>query len=225
MKPLILLVSGLCLSSLVTSAHAADYYSSPGQAPLPNHGYSSSGSQPTTHPREPLYQHRNKQVSISVNLPARSEPAYYASHGRRPHFREPTWARVDNRRFPTNLVIGGHQPDLADPLYVCRGEYQSGMHPGKLIAGQCNISWGGNEIRLNRFQVLTSHSPLAWIPARGYIPPHALPIGHERGRTLYACQAEYRGGLHPGKVIGNACNIGWGGREISLPYYNILVKA
>ncbi|MCX7855749.1 MAG: DUF3421 domain-containing protein, partial [Anaerolineae bacterium] len=40
-------------------------------------------------------------------------------------------------------VIAG----LADgqPLAVCRAGFRGGVHPGKVVAGHCNIGWGGKE--------------------------------------------------------------------------------
>lgn len=65
---------------------------------------------------------------------------------------------------------------------------------------------------------------LSWVFATdGYVPPGAIPGGWEPGRTLYICHGWYQGGLHPGKIVGRNCNIGWGGREILLNSYEVLV--
>ncbi|MBD2450000.1 DUF3421 domain-containing protein [Nostoc sp. FACHB-152] len=58
----------------------------------------------------------------------------------------------------------------------------------------------------------------------GSVPSDAILAGYENdGSPLYICRAFYNEGLHPGKVVGENCNIGWGGQEISLPYYEVLV--
>jgi hypothetical protein len=63
-----------------------------------------------------------------------------------------------------------------------------------------------------------------WVFAtNGYVPSGAIVGGWEQGRTLYVCRTWYGGGVHPGKVVGNNCNIGWGGKEITLEAYEVLV--
>ncbi|MDC3962439.1 DUF3421 domain-containing protein [Polyangium jinanense] len=57
----------------------------------------------------------------------------------------------------------------------------------------------------------------------GYVPAGAIPGGSEPGRVLYICHGWYEGGLHPGKIVGQNCNIGWGGREVLLNAYEVLV--
>lgn len=223
MKPNVLVISGLCLSSFFTNVYAADYYSSPSNAPAPNYGYSSSGSQPSQ-PANNDYRHRNPRVNISVNLSDQSAPVYVSHHSRPRHFRETEWISYRNNAAPSYMVVGGSQPQSPHTLFVCRGEYQGGIHPGKLVAGRCNIGYGGREIRLSRYEVLIDQGQLGWAASNGFIPSNAIPVGKERRRILYSCQAEYQGGMHPGKVVGNACNIGWGGREVALAHYNVLVR-
>lgn len=61
-----------------------------------------------------------------------------------------------------------------------------------------------------------------WIP-KGNIPANAVAGGSENTLVLYVCRARYEGSLHPGKIVSGNCNIGWGGREISLSNYEILI--
>lgn len=64
----------------------------------------------------------------------------------------------------------------------------------------------------------------SWIfGTNGYVPPGAIVGGQEPGRTLYICHAWYGGGLHPGKIVGANCNIGWGGNEVTLNSYEVLI--
>lgn len=127
--------------------------------------------------------------------------------------------------LPRHVVRGGSQPYPPARLYVCRGFYNGGVHPGKLFQGHCNIGWGGNEIVLNQYEVLTSRCPLRWISAsHGYVPLNAIRTGYQHDGPLYTCRVWYRGGLHPGKVVNGNCNIGWGGQEISIPVYEILAR-
>lgn len=118
----------------------------------------------------------------------------------------------------------GHEANGA-PLYVCRASYNGGVHPGKVVAGSCNIGWGGKEIVLHSFEVLSTNAlrePGIW--TSGIVPGHSYySAGHEaNGTSLYICRASYRGGLHPGKVVAGKCNFGWGGNEIALPAFEVL---
>jgi hypothetical protein len=64
-----------------------------------------------------------------------------------------------------------------------------------------------------------------WVPAaNGVIPRGAVQGGVEaNGQPLFVCRASYNGGVHVGKVVGPNCNIGWGGAEVTLPQYEVLV--
>ncbi len=65
---------------------------------------------------------------------------------------------------------------------------------------------------------------LAWVDARGgEVPAGAIVGGWEQGRTLYVCRGVHEGGLHPGKVVGAYCNIGWGGTEVLTERYEVLI--
>jgi hypothetical protein len=57
-------------------------------------------------------------------------------------------------------VCGGVENN--QPLYICRANYQGGMHIGKLRKdfGGCRISWGGKEIPVTDYEVLHS-TPIA----------------------------------------------------------------
>ena len=137
----------------------------------------------------------------------------------------PHWVdELNGYPLPAQAVLGGGENKPPRMLYVCRASYQGGLHPGKIVDGNCNIGWGGAEIRLPRYQVLVSNTHrYRWAPADGSFPPNTVDGGFDNGQRLYICQANWEGGLHPGKVYGANCNIGYGGKEISLPNYNILL--
>lgn len=136
----------------------------------------------------------------------------------------PFWMNMQSYNgVPAHAVVGGMQ--RFQPLFICRGNYNGGIHPGKLINGTCQISWGGHQIDLTQFQVLTSRTRLAWVPAgHGALPANAIYGGGENGHPLYICQARYAGSVYPGKVVGRNCNIAFQGREVTLPNYNVLVR-
>ena len=62
--------------------------------------------------------------------------------------------------------------------------------------------------------------------APGPIPKNAIGLGVEGdGKMLYVCRAPYKGGWHPGKIRAGfkGCNIGYGGREVTVGTYDVLV--
>jgi hypothetical protein len=136
------------------------------------------------------------------------------------------WVPGANGQVPQNAVSGGQE--RGRQLFVCRARYQGGVHPGKIVGRNCNIGYGGREITVPRYEVLTSTRPnrISWqAAANGQIPPGAVVGGQEPGRQLYICRAPYQGGVHPGKLVGRNCNIGWGGNEVTLPRYEVMVLA
>ena len=109
--------------------------------------------------------------------------------------------------------------DEGDKLYICRGWYKGGLHPGKVArsSSACHIGWGGHEERVNPFEVLVSEV-FNWTAASGgSVPSGAVAAGEEYdGARLYICRGKYRNGIHPGKVGSTlvACHIGWYGKEV-----------
>ncbi|KAK9765437.1 hypothetical protein K7432_006252 [Basidiobolus ranarum] len=72
----------------------------------------------------------------------------------------------------------------------------------------------------------TPHPDLHWIPAAGgEIPESAIQGGRENdGKPLYIARTNYRGGVHLGKTAPHlkGIAIGYDGKEISLPTYEVL---
>ena len=62
----------------------------------------------------------------------------------------------------------------------------------------------------------------------GNVPKGTYATGKEGyGPLLYSCRAQFEGGLHPGKVrpkLGG-CHIPYGGKEIIINYYEVLVAS
>lgn len=122
---------------------------------------------------------------------------------------------------PANAVVGGQESGRGLP--VCRAAHRDGVHPGKVVAGRCNIGWGGQEIVLGSFEVLVNDGVnLSW--TNGPSAPGMVMGGQASGQALPICRASHEGGLHPGKVWVGLCHIGWGGREIVLPNFQVLVS-
>jgi hypothetical protein len=133
----------------------------------------------------------------------------------------------------------GAQPLLAGfvagqpggPLLACRAAHQNGVHPGKVWQNKCYIGWGGQEVALDKFETLSlrpspTATPIAWVNfAGGQLPAGAVAAGQEPGRTLGVCRAQAPNGWHPGKVINDRCSIGFGGKEVMVGQFQVLVQA
>jgi len=115
-------------------------------------------------------------------------------------------------------------------MFVCRAPLEGGLHMGKIRAGigGCNIPWGGKEHVLTDFELFLYPSAAQWVSVQGNtIPENAVQGGHEADKSpLYICRANYQSGQHPGKTrkAFNGCNIGYGGKEITIENYEVLVK-
>lgn len=81
---------------------------------------------------------------------------------------ELVWVKFDNK-IPPNAVNGGQEPGRI--LYVCRGEFKGGIHPGKIVDGRCNIGWGGQERELKTFEVLAGKADIEWKDVEGNSGP------------------------------------------------------
>ena len=64
-----------------------------------------------------------------------------------------------------------------------------------------------------------------WVSAsNGFIPHNTVVGGYENNHMLYVCKTNYNGGAHTGKIVGQNCNFGWGGREVTSSHYETLVS-
>lgn len=139
----------------------------------------------------------------------------------RPAPPEPTWVRGSQGSVPKDAFVAGSERKTT--FHLCRASHHGGVHPGKLVGQNCNIGWGGKEVLLSRYEILTGVTNHRWVPSTGGgVPSGSFAGGEENGRPLYVCRGEYRGGTHPGKLVGQNCNIGWGGEEILLAKYEVL---
>ena len=77
--------------------------------------------------------------------------------------------------------------------------------------------------------LLSTAASAAWVATSGSnIPAGAVQAGNEAdGTPLYLCRGKYGAdnGVHPGKTRAafNGCNIGWGGKEVAIANYEVLV--
>lgn len=116
-------------------------------------------------------------------------------------------------------VVGGRE--AGKNLIVCRSNHNGSQHPGKVVVGMCHIGWGGEEICLEDFEILTNSGTALekWTAILNkQLPAGSVIAGYENGRTLYVGRALKDGVYHPGKVFlaegDYSCNFGYGGKEI-----------
>lgn len=89
---------------------------------------------------------------------------------------------------------------------------------------ELNIYIGKNGVRIGQPQQTVNEQwvrkapKFRWVRSEmDYIPSNAVVGGYEQNRTLYICKAPYGNGMHPGKVVDDNCDIGYGGQEIVIP--------
>lgn len=63
------------------------------------------------------------------------------------------WVPASYGAVPPRAIEGGYQHDAR--LYICQARYRGGMHPGKLYKESCLIGWGGEEVGIPEYYVLT----------------------------------------------------------------------
>lgn len=154
-----------------------------------------------------------------VGAPTPSAPAAPGSTG--------IWCQSVAGMVPTGAVEGGR--DLDGPLYVGRAQHEGALIPGKVNPQHavCYIPWGGGEHGKAEYEVLCG-CPSTWVPTSGdNIPPNAIPAGQtEEGEVLFIGRANHEGTVTIGKVQPShkVLYIPFGGEEIALPEYEVLVN-
>ncbi len=136
------------------------------------------------------------------------------------------WVPASGGDVPRNAFRAGQEAD-GTPLYIIRAPYRNGTCLGKVNPSHNNayISYGGHEIPVRDYEVYAGSG--RWVPASGGdCPPGALRGGREDdGTPLFVARGPYQGSLTPGKLNRQFRNalIPYGGREVSLPDYEVLV--
>lgn len=139
--------------------------------------------------------------------------------------------------LPGGALVGGRDYDSDNvTLYVCRASIFGGVHPGKFLSNNCNVSFGGSGTEYHDFEVaVISNGTGHWGPYDATQVANMLLGGHEAtGAPLYVCHVNYihkdtllgpffpsdhDSGVHPGKLVNGKCDIEWGGKEIPETQY------
>lgn len=139
------------------------------------------------------------------------------------------WVKACNGNIPKGAVIAGREANWTK-LYIARASHKGGLHPGKVRPEfrAAYIPWGGIEESIECYEVFVGNG--RWVQVKdGNVPSGAIKAGYESDGIppLYIARAYYRGGLHPGKIrkeFGGAY-IPWGGKEVKVNPYEVLVEA
>ncbi|CAG7717400.1 unnamed protein product [Allacma fusca] len=116
-------------------------------------------------------------------------------------------------------------------LLVARAYFNGALIPGKLHAGHtsCYVAWNGQEHPVPNYEVLVAPpGVLRWVPSTGgYLLANAVLGGHsENGEQLLVGRAYHAGTTVPGKVHPShrVCYIPYGGQEIPVSHYDVLMR-
>lgn len=135
------------------------------------------------------------------------------------------WLASSGGKILPGAVPAGREAN-GEKLFVCAAPFANGTHPGKVRPGfdGCHIGYGGQEQSVPFYTLMIGKG--RWVPGQnGQIPPRAVQAGQEaNGRPLYVCRAQFKGGVHPGKIgpSTGSCNIGYGGTELTITNYAVL---
>ncbi|XP_065364664.1 uncharacterized protein LOC135957789 [Calliphora vicina] len=141
---------------------------------------------------------------------------------------EHNWINCANGAAPSMAVVAGHDSD-GDTIYIGRAEYSGDLLPAKVVPnkGKAYVSFGGQEVEVESYEVL-SGLRYQWIPAaNGDVPPAAVKVGRAAdGDFLYAGRGNYEGSLTVGKVHpSHGClYIPYGDHEVKLTEYEVLTQ-
>jgi len=127
----------------------------------------------------------------------------------------------NNTEAGTQVLYGGIFNGNQQIVLLNTGAYREvwiGTVNGDRITGKIEGTNVDFEIRHKRAK------PLQWVAYQGTMPAHAVTGGFENGTDQVVCRSFYNGANHPGKVVGGGCNLGWGGKEIVSPTYDVLVN-
>ena len=138
------------------------------------------------------------------------------------------WVNQSGGQIDRRAERAGRETN-GEPLYVCAASFAGGVHPGKLrqAFGGCVVGYGGKEYTVGQYSTLIGHG--LW---KSRVPIDQLDrVGVNAGREangnpLYVCRADYKGGVHPGKVgtSTGGCNVTYGGVERTEYFYQVLMR-
>jgi len=133
------------------------------------------------------------------------------------------WLAGANGSIPPDALVGGEESGRG--LVICHAAHRGGTQSGKVDDKNCNFGYGGVEVLAPRYEVLVvPPQNVSWVRAgNGVVPAYTVIGGDEAGQMFPVCRASWSGGVHPGRVVGANCSIGYGGNEVMVAQYEVLV--
>ncbi|CAB3222313.1 unnamed protein product [Arctia plantaginis] len=139
------------------------------------------------------------------------------------------WVSSSSRQrgiLPGALLVGT-DADGAD-IYAGRAYHEGATLPAKVIPSKsaCYISYDGEEVLKDEFEVLVSIIFTWKFSKDGLVPPDALEAGSTAdGEKLYFGRVLHEGGITPGKIQPShgVCYYAFGGEERISHEYQVLV--
>jgi hypothetical protein len=162
--------------------------------------------------------------------PAPPPPPPYPGQGQQQPYQPPpppyqpgpssvSWQPAQSPFVPSvGAIMGGpgNGPKPGSPLFVCRASSNGALYPGKWIDGQCSITVGGQEQKVNTYEVANGNA--RWQTFDGNVGA-LVPGGYDAdGTPLYICRIHYRAlgdkGLQPGRLRDGQCFVPYAGSEL-----------
>ncbi len=131
----------------------------------------------------------------------------------------------------TTIAVGVTIDPITGIPGISYDRHSAGWHLGKAgvhLAIGMTYSWGGDEYNGEYHWVFSPQDPedYEWMEGvNGSFPPNSVK-GWNGNENQRIARGIWNGGVHPGKLIpsSGACYIGWGGKEIGLSRYEVLVR-
>jgi len=146
-----------------------------------------------------------------------------------------TWVLVHGKNFPADAIHGVEESGKI--TYIARAYQEGGLHPGKAghhLEKGASISYGGEEIKLDTFEVLVGKQhTIKWSKTvSSYVSIQSfsetvIEGGYEKDKTtLYIARAEFKGETHCGKASVNldGAAIAVEEKEVIVKEYQVLLK-
>jgi len=137
------------------------------------------------------------------------------------------WVTCQGGAVPPNAVRSGSTRN-GEPLYVGRGHHANSLCVGKIHPshGCLYIPYGGQEVRVNTYEVLVKEHRDNWVQTSiSYTPPGAVIGGHDSDRSvIFVGRSMHNGDMLPAKVIPSkgTAYVSFGGYEISKHNFDVL---
>jgi|GEM_PF-3161632 len=143
------------------------------------------------------------------------------------------WLRTQRGDIPATAtpVDAKQAADAATRLYLCRANFNKGIHPGYLGAqtGGCIINVSGRGNRAVHYEILINDPHYQWQAfSWGDLPANAVLGGSQEDngeQPFYLCRAQIQGRLQSGKLLSGprGCRVDVNDREQTVRDFEILV--